>query len=246
MDTWIIGLHAVRIALERAPELARELRVAGTRADRRAGAIVALAQAAGVAVTQVAAIALDAEPGGVHQGVALRAAAAGELAEEDLYARVEEAPRPPLLLLAEGITDPRNLGALLRAADGAGADAVVVPRSRSAPLSPAVYKTASGAATTMPVCRVANLARAIDRLKAHGVWVVGLADGATEAWHAVDLRGAVAIVVGAEGEGLKRLTRESCDFLASIPMAGAAESLNVAVAAGIALYEAVRQRSAPR
>lgn len=174
--------------------------------------------------------------------MALQVQPVPELDEEDLYARIESSPRPPLLLLVEGVTDPRNLGALLRVADGAGADAVVVPRSRSAPLTPVVYKAASGAATTMPICRVANLARSLGRLRSAGVWIVGFSDAATAAWHEIDLCVPVAIVVGAEGEGMKRLTRESCDFLAAIPMAGAAESLNVSVAAGVALYEAVRQR----
>ena len=158
---------------------------------------------------------------------------------DDLLDGLEGAP---LLLVLDGIQDPHNLGACLRSADAAGVQAVILPRDNSAPTTPVVSKVASGAAETVPLFRVTNLARALDQLREAGVWLVGAAGETDQTLFSVDLTGPLALVLGAEGEGLRRLTREKCDHLVRIPMAGTVESLNVSVAAGICLFEAVRQR----
>lgn len=150
--------------------------------------------------------------------------------------------QPALFLILDGVTDPHNLGACLRVADGAGADAVIVPKDKSAQLNATVSKVASGAAETMPFVAVTNLARSIRELQEAGVWVIGTSDEATKTLYDVDLTGPIALVMGAEGEGMRRLTKETCDELVSIPMMGGVESLNVSVASGVSLYEARRQR----
>jgi 23S rRNA (guanosine2251-2'-O)-methyltransferase len=150
--------------------------------------------------------------------------------------------KKPLLLILDGVTDPHNLGACLRVADGAGADAIIVPKDRSAQLNTTVSKVASGAAETMPFVAVTNLARSMRELQEAGVWLIGTSDDAEKTLYEVDLTGPVAIVMGAEGEGMRRLTKETCDELVSIPMFGGVESLNVSVASGVCLYEAARQR----
>jgi len=162
--------------------------------------------------------------------------------EADLLRKVDEAERPVLILVLDGVTDPHNLGACLRSADAAGVDAVVVPKDRSADLNPAVRKVACGAAEVVPFVRVTNLSRTLDALKARGVWVFGAAGEAEGPIYDHDLTGPVALVMGAEGSGLRRLTRERCDFLVKLPMAGSVGSLNVSVATGICLFEVVRQR----
>ena len=178
-----------------------------------------------------------------HQGVAAelvpRAADPETLLEEALESVTGAAP---LLLVLDGVTDPHNLGACLRSADAAGVAAVIVPRDRAAGLTPVVRKVAAGAAETVPLVQVVNLARTLRDLRDRGVWLVGTADDAPRTLYDVDLRGPTTLVLGSEGEGMRRLTREACDELVSIPMAGAVESLNVSVATGVALYEAVRQR----
>lgn len=152
--------------------------------------------------------------------------------------------QPALFLILDGVTDPHNLGACLRVADGAGADAVIVPKDKSAQLNATVSKVASGAAETMPFVAVTNLARSIRELQDEGIWVIGTSDEATKTLYDVDLTGPIALVMGAEGEGMRRLTKETCDELVSIPMMGGVESLNVSVASGVSLYEARRQRMA--
>ena len=164
------------------------------------------------------------------------------LDEDDLLIRLDAAGRPPLLLVLDGVQDPHNLGACLRSADAVGADAVVVPRDRATGLTPVVRKVAAGAAETVPFVQVTNLARFLRALKEQGVWIVGT-DGEAETLHyAADLKGPLALVLGAEGTGMRRLTREHCDVVVKLPMLGAVESLNVSVAAGVLLYEALRQR----
>jgi 23S rRNA (guanosine2251-2'-O)-methyltransferase len=158
--------------------------------------------------------------------------------------RLGAGPRPPLVLVLDGVQDPHNLGACLRTADGAGADAVVVPRDRAAGLTPVVRKVAAGAAETVAFSQVTNLARFLRALKEQGLWVVGTDGGAEQLHTAADLKGPLALVLGAEGAGMRRLTREHCDLVVRLPMLGAVESLNVSVAAGIVLYEALRQRGA--
>jgi len=177
-----------------------------------------------------------------HQGVAALVVAAPPMDEAaaELYL---EALADPLIIVLDGVQDPRNFGSILRTANGAGADLVVIGRNRNVGFTPAVSKVAAGAAEVQPVAQVANLARFLGMLKSRGIWIVGAADSAEKSLFDSDLTGGVALVLGSEGEGLRRLTAERCDFVVRLPMAGVVESLNVAVAAGILLYEALRQRA---
>jgi 23S rRNA (guanosine2251-2'-O)-methyltransferase len=236
------GLHAVESLLAHAPERVKRLQVAADSADPRLAAIVTGAEALGIAVERVRRDRLERAHGDLrHQGVLAWALPRPRAAEADLAELV--AGGGTLFLALDGVTDPHNLGACLRSADAAGASAVIVPRDRSASLTPAAAKAASGAAETMPVISVTNLARTLRALRDAGVWVVGLAGDTGTMLYDVDLTLPTVLVMGAEGEGLRRLTRETCDHLAAIPMAGSVASLNVSVAAGIALFEAVRQRT---
>jgi 23S rRNA (guanosine2251-2'-O)-methyltransferase len=162
--------------------------------------------------------------------------------EAELADFLKSLPANPLLLVLDGVQDPHNLGACLRVADATGVNAVIIPRDRSAPLSAVARRAASGAAETVPIFQVTNLARSLDAIKQAGVWLYGTAEDAPQELYAEDLSGPMALVLGGEGEGLRRLTREGCDRLVRIPMAGKIESLNVSVAAGVVLYEALRQR----
>jgi 23S rRNA (guanosine2251-2'-O)-methyltransferase len=238
-------MHAVRALLERRPAAVRRVVVQAGRDDRRAHELVELARSKGVAVETRPVAELDAlAAGGVHQGVVARVAPATPLAEEELLVRLADGARPPLVLVLDGVQDPHNLGACLRTADAAGADAVVVPRDRAVGLTPVVRKVAAGAAESVAFSQVTNLARFLRALKEQGLWVVGT-DGEAEQLHtAADLKGPLALVLGAEGAGMRRLTREHCDLVVRLPMLGAVQSLNVSVAAGIVLYEALRQRAA--
>ena len=241
----IYGLHAVRAVLERRPSAVRRVLLQAGRSDRRALELAALAREHRIEVATCPAGELDALTGGAaHQGAAARVESAPPLAEHELLQRLDPAKAAPLLLVLDGVQDPHNLGACLRAADGAGADAVIVPRDRAAGLTPVVRKVAAGAAETTAFVQVTNLARFLRALKEQGVWVVGTDGEAETVHHAADLTGPLAIVLGAEGTGLRRLTREHCDLLVRLPMRGAVASLNVSVAAGVMLYEALRQRAA--
>lgn len=243
-ETWIAGINAVSAALEHDARHVREVWLEAAGKNPRLAPVEAAARAAGIAVRRVNAQALDDLADGVrHQGVMARYAAARSLDEDDLPG-VLDGVQQPLVLLLDGVQDPHNLGACLRSAAAAGVTAVVIPKDKSAPLNATVRKTSAGAADRIAVVRVTNLARAMKQLKEAGVWLVGLAGEAERSLYAHDLTGAVGIVMGGEGEGLRRLTREQCDFLAHIPMPGRIESLNVSVATGIALFEAVRQRLA--
>jgi 23S rRNA (guanosine2251-2'-O)-methyltransferase len=234
----------VRAALAGAAGV-EQLWVVRRRHDQRIEALRALAAEHGVAVEATTRDALDALlPGVNHQGVAARCAGAAAGDDRALLLLLERLTRPALLLLLDGVTDPHNLGACLRTAEAAGADAVIAPRDRAVGLTATVSKVAAGAAERLPFIQVTNLARTLEQLARRGIWSVGLAGEAPESLHAIDLRGGLALVLGSEGRGLRRLTRERCDRLARIPMAGQAESLNVSVAAGVALFEAQRQRSA--
>ena len=196
----------------------------------------------GVRVIPVDAKRLDGLAGGSrHQGV-IAVAAPVQMPQfiEDVLEGLEE---PPLLLLLDGVQDPHNLGACLRVADGAGAHAVLAPKDRSCGLTTAAIKVASGAAETVPYIVVTNLARTMRDLKERGIWMIGTADDAPETLWQAKLDGAIGLVLGAEGEGLRRLTRDTCDHLVSIPMLGSVESLNVSVASGVCLYEARRKRA---
>ena len=211
------------------------------RANPRMAEIVRLADARGIPVQVVTADRLDRDARrGVHQGVVADAEDIGSRSVSDL---VRGASGPPLIVVLDGIEDPQNLGAILRTADAAGVDGVVVQSRRSAGLGGAAAKASAGAVAHVRIAEVVNIARAIEELKELGVWVTGLAGEAQTAYDAIDFSGPTAVVLGAEGDGLRRLVREKCDFLAKIPMKGQVQSLNVSVAAGVVLFEAVRQRA---
>lgn len=219
----------------------RELRV-GDRADDRVREILALAAGRSVRVRRVPVDVLQRQSqGGVHQGVVAEVEEGREYSLDDL---VRGSAGPPLLIVLDGIEDPHNLGAILRTADAAGVDGVVMQERRSAALGGAAAKASAGAVSHVKVAQVVNIARAIDELKELGVWSVGLAGEADASYDTLDLAAPTAVVMGAEGPGLRRLVREKCDFLAAIPMQGHVGSLNVSVAAGVVLFEAVRQRRA--
>jgi 23S rRNA (guanosine2251-2'-O)-methyltransferase len=237
------GIHSVRVLLTRSPQRVRRLLLAGGRDAGRLQELRALAQRAGVQIVASDDAVLDKlAEGGRHQGAVAEIVARAGDPETQLEEALESAVGAPLLLVLDGLQDPHNLGACLRSADAAGVAAVIAPRDRAAGLSPVVRKVAAGAAESVPFVSVVNLARTLRDLKERGIWLVGTADDADMTLFEVDLAGPTAIVMGSEGEGLRRLTRESCDQLVSIPMAGAVESLNVSVATGVVLYEAVRQR----
>lgn len=239
----VCGLHAVLTALTQHPERVSAVWVSAERADRRIGQVLDAARAAKVKFHRVPRAKLDEMADGTrHQGAVARLRVSPVGRDADLTAFLERLPSAPLLLVLDGVQDPHNLGACLRVADGAGVHAVIIPRDRSAPLSAVARRAASGAAETVPVFQVVNLARALDQLKAAGIWLYGATQDAADGLYAADLTGAAAVVLGGEGEGLRRLTRERCDRLIRIPMAGKVESLNVSVAAGVVLYEAGRQR----
>ncbi len=241
----LAGFHAVNARLRHAPDSIEVLYVDGGRRDARMNQLLERAERARVRIVAADARRLSGLAGDIaHQGVValcVKSTVAATL--EDVLAAV----RPDtLLLLLDGVTDPRNLGACLRVADAAGVAAVIVPRDRSAALTPAVAKAAAGAAETLPLVAVTNLARAMDEMKEAGVWIAGASGDASTSLYELTLSGPLAWALGAEGEGLRRLTRERCDWLVRIPLAGHVESLNVSVAAGICLFETVRQRSAAR
>ena len=239
----IFGLHAVRTVLERRPGDVQGLLLQTGRGDKRIAEVEQLAKERGIRVEHRSAQELDGlASGGVHQGVIARVTPAAPLNENGLLDLVQQAKEPVLLLILDGVQDPHNLGACLRTADAAGVNAVVVPRDRASGLTPVVRKVAAGAAETVAFVQVTNLARTLRELKDCGVWIVGTAGDAPAGLYDVDLKGPLAVVMGAEGTGLRRLTREHCDHLVKLPMRGAVESLNVSVATGVVLYEALRQR----
>ena len=242
-DDAVGGWHAVLALLKVAPERVLSIALDASRKGPRRAELQEAARRAGVAIEDSNNDNLDRLAGNTqHQGVVARCRPAKELGEADLPAFLSKLTDAPFLLVLDGVQDPHNLGACLRSADAAGVQAVIVPRDNSAPLTPVVRKVASGAAETVPLFRVTNLARTLDVLKEAGVWLVGATGDTDTALYSVDLSGPLALILGAEGEGLRRLTREKCDHLVRIPMAGTVESLNVSVATGVCLFEAVRQR----
>jgi 23S rRNA (guanosine2251-2'-O)-methyltransferase len=244
MSKVLVGFHAVTSRLRQKPETVREIYVDAERADARAKELRKLAQRLDVRVISVDSKRLDGMAGGSrHQGVVANADDV-KMPQfiEDVLESIEE---PPLILILDGVQDPHNLGACLRVADGAGAHAVIAPKDRSVGLTTAAIKVASGAAESVPYIVVTNLARTMRDLKDRGIWLIGADDSAGESLYAAKLDGALGMVLGAEGEGLRRLTKESCDLLVSIPMLGSVSSLNVSVASGVCLYEARRRRLAP-
>jgi len=238
----IYGMHAVRVMLERHADRVLTVLLAEQRDDPRARAIEELARRHQRPVQRVDTHSLRQQLGDVaHQGVAAEITPLPPWSEDELLAALQ-AVRAPLLLALDGVQDPHNLGACLRTADACGALAVIVPRDRAAQLTPTVRKVAAGAAETTPVVAVTNLVRSLKLLKEAGLWIVGADADAAKPARAVDLRGPIVLVLGAEGTGLRHLTRQNCDFLVSLPQRGAVESLNVSVAAAMLLYEALRQR----
>ncbi len=245
MNRNVFGLHAVAALLEHEPGRVTRLWVLASRKDARLNRLVDLARKRGVPINESTRVELDSlAEGARHQGVvAAYAGGSAPLGEADLERLLDAVQEgPALVLVLDGVQDPHNLGACLRTADAAGAHAVVAPRDRAVGLTPAVLKVASGAAESVPFVQVTNLARTLRALKDRGLKVVGAAGEAEQSVFAADLSGPLALVMGGEGGGLRRLTREQCDALVRIPMAGAVESLNVSVAAAVCLYEVVRQR----
>ena len=238
----VFGFHAVLARLRADPSSVVEIFLDETRKDARAKDLAALAERTGVRLMQVPTKRLDGfYGGGRHQGVVAR------IELKDLGTSLDEIldkVETPLLLVLDGVTDPHNLGACLRVANAAGAHAVVAPKDRAAGISPAVSKVASGAAEATPYLMVTNLARTLGELKERNLWIVGADERAGKTLYEADLPGSIAWVLGAEGEGMRRLTRESCDLLVKIPMRGEVQSLNVSVAAGVCLFESVRRRAA--
>ena len=240
----VFGIHAVSALFERAPEDVLELFILKDKDDQRLQPLLKFARDFGVSVQYCNRRALDEKVNGAqHQGVVARARAQQTGNEQDL-ARIVSEQSSPFILILDGITDPHNLGAILRSADAAGVHAVIAPKDRSVKLTAVVRKVACGAAESVPFINVTNLARTIRQLQEAGVWVVGAAGETDTTIYQAELKGPIALAMGAEGDGLRRLTKESCDSLVKIPMFGAVSSLNVSVATGICLYEAVRQRQA--
>ncbi|MBD3669416.1 MAG: 23S rRNA (guanosine(2251)-2'-O)-methyltransferase RlmB [Gammaproteobacteria bacterium] len=241
----IHGMHAVQASLEHDRDSLIEVFRDSGRRDGRLEKLVAALEKQGVIVHGVSRKELDKLAGETrHQGIIARVTVPATLDERDLEQLLDRLEEPPLLLVLDGVTDPHNLGACLRTADAVGVHAVITPRDRAAGLTPTARKVASGAAETVPLVQVTNLARSLKALQERGIWTVGLAGEADGELYATDLKGPLAIIMGAEGKGMRRLTREACDLLMTIPMQGTVESLNVSVATAVTLYEALRQRRA--
>jgi 23S rRNA (guanosine2251-2'-O)-methyltransferase len=238
----VYGLHAVAALIAGEPDRVRVVHVQRGRRDKRMSALVEAARNQHIRVEVVDRTWLDRRCDASHQGVVADCHSLAPRNEQELEARWDELAAPHLLLVLDGITDPRNLGACLRSANAAGVQAVLLPRRRSAPLNDAALKAAAGGAEGLLVVEVVNLARRLEWLKARGVWIIGTDGGAATTWNDADLTVSCAIVLGSEGEGMRALTARLCDTLVSIPMQGTVASLNVSVAAGILLFEALRQR----
>ena len=243
----LFGFHAVGVRLKTAPQSIVEIYYEASRRDARMRQFLDRAREAGVRLIEADGERLAKLAGGHgHQGVAARVEATQQITSlDELLENLEESGvKNPLLLVLDGVTDPHNLGACLRVADGAGAHAVIAPKDHAAGINATVAKVASGAAETVPYFMVTNLARTLNELKERNIWIIGTSGDAEKNVYQVDLKGPVALVLGAEGDGMRQLTRKTCDELVSIPMQGAVESLNVSVASGVCLFEAVRQRLA--
>ena len=244
MSETAYGIHAVDVILRRSPERIIALSIQSDRNDKRIQGLLSLAQNQGIAVDRLTKADLDEMVSERHQGVVAvikPRQADGGVAERDLSSYLKGIDCP-LVLVLDGVTDPHNLGACLRSADAAGVAAVIVPKDNSAELNAVARKVASGAADVIPLVRVTNLARTLRSLKELGIWIVGTTGEADTLVYDQDLSIPTALVMGAEGPGMRRLTTEACDFLVKLPMAGDVSSLNVSVATGICLFEAVRQR----
>ncbi|MCF8148243.1 MAG: 23S rRNA (guanosine(2251)-2'-O)-methyltransferase RlmB [Sulfuritalea sp.] len=249
----LFGFHAVGVRLKTAPQSIVEIYFEPTRRDARMRQFIDKVNEAGVRLIEADGMRLSKLCGGHgHQGVAARVHAVEQVHSlDELLENLESSqlalPKDqrvnPLILVLDGVTDPHNLGACLRVADGAGVHAVIAPKDHAAGINATVAKVASGAAETVPYFMVTNLARTLGELKERNIWIIGTSDAATQTLYQADLTGPVALVLGAEGAGMRQLTSKTCDQLVSIPMRGAVESLNVSVASGVCLYEAMRQRT---
>ena len=239
----LFGFHAVSVRLKTHPKSVIEVYVDPTRRDARMRQFVEKAKEAGVRIIEADGLMLTKlSSSHGHQGVVALAEVINTQNSLDELLESLDPSTAPLLLVLDGVTDPHNLGACLRVADGAGAHAVIAPKDHAVGINATVSKVASGAAETVPYFMVTNLARTIGELKERQIWIVGASDEANTTLYQADLKGPLALVLGAEGSGLRQLTKKSCDALVQIPMLGAVESLNVSVASGICLYESVRQR----
>ena len=240
----LFGFHAVGVRLKTAPQSVIEIYVDPTRRDARMRQFVERAKEAGARLIEADGLRIAKLAGSHgHQGVAARVSAVAQVHSLDELLERVESVEAPLILVLDGVTDPHNLGACLRVADGAGAHAVIAPKDHAVGINATVAKVASGAAETMPYFMVTNFARTLNELKERNIWIIGTSDDADKTLYQMDLKGPVALVLGAEGSGMRQLTRKTCDELVRIPMQGAVESLNVSVASGVCLYEARRQRS---
>ena len=240
----LFGFHAVGVRLKTAPQSIIEIYYEATRRDARMRQFIDRAKEAGARLIEADSLRIAKLCGSHgHQGVAARVNEVEQVRSlDELLDQLEADGIAPLLLVLDGVTDPHNLGACLRVADGAGAHAVIAPKDHAAGINATVAKVASGAAETMPYFMVTNLARTLNELKERNIWIIGTSGDADKSIYQVDLKGPVALVLGAEGPGMRQLTRKTCDELVSIPMKGAVESLNVSVASAVCLYEALRQR----
>ena len=242
----LFGFHAVGVRLKTAPQSIIEIYYEPTRRDARMRQFLERAREAGARLIEADGMRLAKLAGSHgHQGVAARVEAVAQVRTLDELLDELEARgvKNPLLLVLDGVTDPHNLGACLRVADGAGAHAVIAPKDHAVGINATVAKVASGAAETVPYFMVTNLARTLNELKERNIWVIGTSGDADKTLYQVDLKGPVALVLGADGPGMRQLTRKTCDELVGIPMQGAVESLNVSVASAVCLYEALRQRA---
>lgn len=245
-EHWVFGIHSVEALLQQQPNRIESIWFQQSRNDKRMQSIQKHAKQLGIACEIVSKEQLDQhldeQLNGRHQGVIALAKPAQALRENDLLLLLKSLDHPPLLLILDGITDPHNLGACLRSADAAGVDAVIAPKDNSATLNSTVRKVACGAAEVIPFIQVTNLARTMKKIQQQGIWITGTATSSELSLFDADLKGPVALVMGAEGKGMRRLTSEHCDHLVGLPMSGSVSSLNVSVATGICLFEVVRQR----
>ena len=239
---FIFGIHTVKTKLQRNIEQVQSIWLQQGRDDQRLRSLQKLAEDAGISVQVVPRKELDSRVNGRHQGVVAACSPALVKNEADLQHLLNELTEPAFLLILDSITDPHNLGACLRTADAAGVHAVIAPKDKSTTLTSTVLKVACGAAENVPFIQVTNLARCLKNLQQQGIWITGTAGEAQQRLFEADLKGPMALIMGAEGDGMRRLSKEYCDHLISIPMAGEVSSLNVSVAAGVCLFEVVRQR----
>jgi 23S rRNA (guanosine2251-2'-O)-methyltransferase len=242
-EYFVFGIHAVTALLANPHRSIHKLILNQDRDDKRMHHLIESAQEKQIAIEWLSAQKMNQRFADLnHQGVVASASALPEYTDAHLAALLESCKSPALILILDGVTDPHNLGACLRSADATGVDFVIIPKDKNASITPTVSKVACGAAESVPLVRVTNLVRAMEQLKQQGIWIYGAAGEASHSLYQTDCSGSVALVMGAEGDGLRRLTREHCDGLFSLPMQGIVDSLNVSVATGVSLYEVLRQR----